>query len=193
MEANAIWERKIEAEIRSLYFADLTTRFTLRKQIITGLAFFLSTASAATVIGKFPWYVPVALSAVVALATGYSIATGLDRRISTLSKLHSEWNSLWGEYDRLWNRWYDDETNETPVTALAGENSAPTNLESNNIVKLRMTLNETAGSNGINQKFRLQYSTFSDFSQNVNFVVSTSSCVIFLILALATASSRPAG
>ena len=110
MEANAIWERKIEAEIRSLYFADLTTRFTLRKQIITGLAFFLSTASAATVIGKFPWYVPVALSAVVALATGYSIATGLDRRISTLSKLHTEWNSLWGEYDRLWNRWYDDET-----------------------------------------------------------------------------------
>ncbi len=78
---------------------------------------------------------------------------------------------------RNW-RFYDDETNETPLTALAGENSAPTNLESNNIVKLRMTLNETAGSNGVNQKFRLQYSTFSDFSQNVNFVVATSSCVI---------------
>lgn len=117
MEANAIWERKVEAEIRSLYFADLTTRFTRRKQIVTGMSFFLSTAAAATVIGKLPWIVPVTLSAVVSLATAYSIATGLDRRISTLAKLHSEWNSLSDEYDRLWSRWYDEET-EDAVNAL---------------------------------------------------------------------------
>ena len=112
MDANAIWERKVEAEIRSLYFAALTARFTRSKQIITGLSFLLSTAAAATVVGKFPWYVPVALSAVVSLATAYSMATGLDRRISTLAKLHAEWNTLSDEYDRLWGRWYEEETED---------------------------------------------------------------------------------
>ena len=72
-----IWEKRIEAEVRSLYFADLTSRYALRKQIITGVSFFLSSASAASVVAKFPWYVPVALSVIVAGATAYSIANGV--------------------------------------------------------------------------------------------------------------------
>jgi hypothetical protein len=79
---------------------------------------------------------------------------------------------------KAWH-FYDDETNETPLTALsgAGEGVAPTNVANRNIFKLRMTINETNASVGPNQKFRLQYSTYSDFSNNVNFVESTSTCV----------------
>ena len=40
-QANRVWEKRVEAEVRSLYFADLANRFTVRKQIITGASFFL--------------------------------------------------------------------------------------------------------------------------------------------------------
>ncbi len=76
---------------------------------------------------------------------------------------------------RNW-KWYDDETNETPTTALAGENIAPVNLKLGDIAKLRITASDTRGHSGVNQKFRLQYSTFSDFSSGVGFVTATSSC-----------------
>jgi hypothetical protein len=118
MTADEIWNHRIEAEVRSLYFADLTARYTKRKQIITGLSFFLSSAAAATVVGKMPPYVPVVLSSVVAMATAYSIAIGLDRKVSTLSKLHSEWSSLAYEYGELWPRWHRDDA-DSIASALA--------------------------------------------------------------------------
>lgn len=64
---------------------------------------------------------------------------------------------------RNW-RWYGDESNETPSDALAAENVAPSSIVASDIVKLRMTIVETAGFSGGNTKFKLQYSTSSDFS-----------------------------
>jgi len=74
-------------------------------------------------------------------------------------------------------RWYDDETNETPVTALAAENVAPANIVNQNIIKLRLTVKETVSIGGKDIKYKIQFSEFSDFSQGVNTVVATSSCV----------------
>jgi hypothetical protein len=74
-------------------------------------------------------------------------------------------------------QWFDDEGNETPTSPLALENVAPSNIENGNALKLRMTIDETYGEIGPNQKFRLQFSTVSDFSSGVNYVVSTTSCV----------------
>jgi hypothetical protein len=73
-------------------------------------------------------------------------------------------------------RWYDDETNETPTTALAAENIAPANVENGNLIKLRLAVKETANIAGANTKLRLQYSTFSDFSSGVFTVDATSTC-----------------
>jgi hypothetical protein len=73
-------------------------------------------------------------------------------------------------------RWYDDETNETPSTALAAENAAPVNIETDNAIKLRMTLKETANVAGVNTKLKLQFSQFSDFSSGVSTVDATSTC-----------------
>ncbi len=75
-------------------------------------------------------------------------------------------------------RWYNDEGNETPTSALAAENVAPTGLVHQNIVKLRMTLADTAGVAGANQKFKVQYSRTSDFSSDVNDLVSIASCQV---------------
>lgn len=73
-------------------------------------------------------------------------------------------------------RWYDDETNETPVTTLAAENIAPANIDNDNSLKLRMVVKETANIAGVNTKFGLQFSQFSDFSSGVFNVDATSTC-----------------
>jgi hypothetical protein len=74
-------------------------------------------------------------------------------------------------------RWYDDETNLTPSNALGGENVSPSNIEFANALKLRLVLRESSGADGINVKFALQYSEYADFSQGVNTVTSTTTCV----------------
>ncbi len=73
-------------------------------------------------------------------------------------------------------RWYDDENNETPTAALAPENAAPTNIANQNAIKLRLTIKETAGVNSANQKFKLQFSEFSDFSQDIDNVAEIGNC-----------------
>src|SRR3989344_2936903 len=80
--------------------------------------------------------------------------------------------------EKKWH-WYDDETSANPSASLSGEGEivAPSNVANGNTIKLRLTINETNASMGPNQKFRLQFSTYSDFSTNVNYVESTSTCV----------------
>ena len=96
-----VWDRQIQAEIRSYYFADLTQTYTRQKQFITFVGFFLSSGAAATLIGKAPTWVPVILALVVALLTAYSVAVGLDGKTLTFSKLHREWSLLAMGYERL--------------------------------------------------------------------------------------------
>lgn len=75
-------------------------------------------------------------------------------------------------------RWYDDENNETPAAAMAGENVSPSNnIVNGNIIKLRLTINEVNGLAGTNIKFKIQFSEFSDFSQGVSDAVEIGSCV----------------
>ena len=78
-------------------------------------------------------------------------------------------------YSQKW-RWYDDETHETPISALASEDVAPANITNLNIIKLRISVAETAGIGETNTKFRLQYSTSSDFSESVRNVAEQVGC-----------------
>lgn len=73
-------------------------------------------------------------------------------------------------------RWYSDYTNATPTTPLANENVAPSTITDEQIIKLRVTLKETFDIGYGDIKFKLQYSTASDFSSNVNDVTETGSC-----------------
>lgn len=74
-------------------------------------------------------------------------------------------------------RWYDDETNATPSSPLANQNIAPTDIVNQNALKLRMVLREASGAAGVNNKFSLQYSEYSDFSKNVATATPSGSCL----------------
>jgi hypothetical protein len=111
-QRNKVWENMLAAETRSLYFGDLASRYTRRKQIITGISFFLASGAAATLVAKSPMWVPLALSIVVALATAYAMAVNLDGKIWTMAKLHSAWTSIVHEYARLWSHTEDPDAKE---------------------------------------------------------------------------------
>jgi hypothetical protein len=104
-----VWEGQVSAEVRSLYFGDLASVYSVRKQWITGLSFFLSSGAAATVVAKLPAAIPVALSLIVAVITAYSIAVNLDSKIRTMAKLHFAWTQIGNDYKRLWNHTYSDD------------------------------------------------------------------------------------
>src|SRR6266481_3185529 len=112
-ETSLAWRNGLEAEIRSLYFGEQAVRYTKRKQFITGLSFFLSSGTVGTLLASSPKWIPTTLALMVTAMSAYSMAVGLDRRVNTISKLHSEWNHLQSEYENLWNHWYEDEAQKT--------------------------------------------------------------------------------
>ncbi len=73
-------------------------------------------------------------------------------------------------------QWFSDETNETPTAALASENVAPSDMGEQDVTKLRITVHEIADIGSSGQKFRLQYSTSSDFSSGGIFVSEQTVC-----------------
>ncbi len=108
-QTKQVWENMLAAEARSFYFGDLASRYTSYKQWITGVSFFLSSGAAATIVAKTPSWVPLILALIAAAASAYSMATSLDRKISTMAKLHSAWNRIMVEYERLWNHTYAED------------------------------------------------------------------------------------
>ena len=66
-------------------------------------------------------------------------------------------------------QWYNDEINETPTSSAAAVNVAPSGIPSDSKLKLRLNIKNTSAISGNAVKMRLQYSTASDFSSNVNF------------------------
>ncbi len=74
-------------------------------------------------------------------------------------------------------RWYDDETDETPIVPFAGEDVAPSSISAGNMIKLRVSIAETGGVGANDLKFKLQYATSSDFSTGAHDVVEIGDCV----------------
>jgi hypothetical protein len=111
-QTNVVWENMLAAETRSLYFGDLATRYTRRKQWITGGSFFLSSGAAATIIARSPEIIPIILALAVAIATAYAMAINLDGKIGTMAKLHASWDSIAADYSRLWSHAYEDDSDK---------------------------------------------------------------------------------
>lgn len=108
-QINRVWESMLAAEARSLYFGDLASRYTRRKQWITGTSFFLASGAAASLIAKAPSWVALVMALVVAALTAYAMAVNLDGSIGTMAKLHYSWSGIASEYDRLWNHTYQED------------------------------------------------------------------------------------
>ena len=111
-QTDRVWNGALAAEVRSLYFADLASSYTRRKQIITGITFFLASGAAAALVGKMPPSVPLALSVVSAILMAYSMAVNLDRAATTMAKLRFSWAQIEADYRHLWNHWYEDNSEE---------------------------------------------------------------------------------
>ncbi len=130
-QTGMIWKKMKEAEVRALYFGDLATRYTKRKQIITGASFFFSSGAAATLAAEGPHWIPLILATLTALITSYSIAVGLDKKAIALSKLHAQWNRLASDYEHLWHHWYAEDSEKILEDLLlrAGQVSETATLE----------------------------------------------------------------
>lgn len=111
-QANRVWWEMFEAEVRSVYFGDLASKYTRTRQVISGISLFLSSGAAATIAASSPPGVPLAMSVIVALLTAYSISANLERTIAMTVKLHCAWNQLAMDYERLWHHWQDDDAEE---------------------------------------------------------------------------------
>ncbi len=72
-------------------------------------------------------------------------------------------------------RWYSDIENETPTAPLAGEKVAPINVGDGDTLSLRLAVAEKRNVEGVDVKFKLQFSEDVTFA-TVYDVVATSSC-----------------
>ncbi len=70
-------------------------------------------------------------------------------------------------------RWYNDETNETPVTALGNENVSPVDITNGQIVKLRVTVKEIENISRDDVRFKLQYSESANFTTAFDLTASS--------------------
>jgi len=107
-QINDVWKDMVSAEVRGLYFGDLASDYTRRKQLITGLSFFLSSGAAATLIARMPVWLPITSSVTVAILNAYAVAVNLDAKIRTMAKLHYAWKQIADDYRRLWSHTYSE-------------------------------------------------------------------------------------
>ncbi len=98
------------------------------------------------------------------VTTGGQFVTGESTSSNFQLAAGYEYSDSFAPKQKNW-RWYDDELNETPNTALDNENVAPSDVFNDNIIKLRVTVRETAGIGQAGSKFRLQFATSTDFFQ----------------------------
>jgi hypothetical protein len=126
-QVNRVWENMLSAETRALYFGDLGRRYSIQKQWMTGLSFFLSCGAAATVIAKAPTWVPALLAILSAGMMAYAMAINLDRLVATTVKLHCMWRDIATSYDRLWNHAYDDDAEEQ-LNEIISRETEPSDL-----------------------------------------------------------------
>jgi len=74
-------------------------------------------------------------------------------------------------------QWFTDIGNETPTASLANENAAPSGVYNGTNLKLRLSIADVGSTSASGVKFKLQYSTQSDFSSNVQDVTEIGSCI----------------
>lgn len=97
-----------EARVRSLYFGDMQSRYTKRKQWVQGLSLGFSSGAVITVLGDSWPPLTAALAAVVAIANVWATSTNLDQKLLTLATLRTSWEALRIDYSDLWAKWYED-------------------------------------------------------------------------------------
>jgi len=121
-QITSVWERLLASEVRALYFGELASRYTLQKQWISGLSFFLASSAAATIVAKSPVWLPILFASITAVLSAYSVARGLDGATRTMSKFQFAWGELAAGYENLWNSTWQEDASARLTLLMAREN-----------------------------------------------------------------------
>lgn len=116
-----LWEHLLAAETRALYFGDLARVYTRRKQWITGISIFGSTAAFATASATLPAWMSASCALVAAVIMVYGVAVNLDGAILTMAKLHAAWHAIALQYEQLWSHTWADDADAQFARILARE------------------------------------------------------------------------
>jgi len=106
-QIETVWDNKMSAEARACYFGDLVARESRIKRGITGVSFFLSSATVVSLLSKGPLWVSILSSLPVVFANAYTIGVNQDSKLKALGNLHIQWLTLEHDYDRLWSHTHD--------------------------------------------------------------------------------------
>src|SRR5437870_2685433 len=110
-----VWEGMLAAEIRSLYFADLSARYYRNQRLATWGSLMLSSGAAVSILANLPadlvWLRPMfAISA--ATLSGYTVAMQNQKSAIDSADLHARWNRLSKGYESIWENVYADDAAE---------------------------------------------------------------------------------
>src|SRR5436190_24402932 len=92
-----VWEGMLGAEIRSLYFADLSARYHRHQRLSTWGSLALSSGAAVSVLATLPEYLSwlrPALTLGTAGLSAWTIAMQNQKFAIDAAELHSRWNRL---------------------------------------------------------------------------------------------------
>lgn len=116
LQQQQLWEGWFAAEVRALYFADLSTMYRQRHRLVTWLTLFGSSGSLVaflvTWVGSvWPW-VPAVMAIPPAGLSLYALVADNAQRAADSRELHARWNALARERRRLWDDMYADDARE---------------------------------------------------------------------------------
>jgi hypothetical protein len=120
LQRSTVWQKKMEAEARALYFGDHASKECRRKRNIGIATVIIGSSTFVSILGKVP-VLPEACSAAIAFLGLYQIATSQDDTIRTYGELQLGWTQLDHDFDRLYSRPRDVDAERTLSDCLTRE------------------------------------------------------------------------
>ncbi len=100
-----LWESWLAAEMRALYFAELSYRYRRRQQFTTWGVLCLSSGATLALIGRLPdvWaWLPPGLTLLTAALSLYLTVGQHQKQAIDAADLHAGWAAAGADYERLW-------------------------------------------------------------------------------------------
>ena len=108
LEACGVRQKSFDAEVKALYFADLAYRAKRKKYRLEEISLFVNCVAMIALAVNLRMVSFGILTASLFIGA-YAIASYEDWTVTTLTMLHSRWNSLNWDYEQLSHKWKDDD------------------------------------------------------------------------------------
>ncbi len=117
LQQKSVWDGWLSSEIRGDYFAELCGRYQRKQRFITWTTLIFSSGAFVTLVSDWlppKWRVirPIVAFGIVALSI-WSLLAKNEKNGIECADLHSKWNGLACEFERLWNDVYSDSAEKT--------------------------------------------------------------------------------